>query len=413
MRESGNCPICRTVVHTITNVLPEGGTEIIEISRAELVAHKVNELHTILMILFTTMSHTLLPEVSNYMNQLNEIARELNVPTTASRMEDSMNSSETGATNSPSTAASSRATSSAPTDVTMRSPRSVSSSSDARASSQASSNRMTLASALGSQSTQSSAPNSRSVSPSPSGSGVASSTPTPTPTSQPASKEVPSPNDPSPLAAASKVVAQPVDTSRRQAAQATTKQADTCSNTANKSVQSQLSPSSLQVAAAKQLPAATPNLNAISTPSSLRYPNLRAEKSLLRPQPMPNRGATLKFVYQPANQIAGRSPSPSPSASTSTPLISSATTSRQQFPSRPQAQKFASSRPTRSSHRPMTAEDYRRIEEHRQRDIDLLTESFNKINQVYEPLMIMHLVVHRNQVDVRSARQESASDDSD
>lgn len=350
MQESRNCPICRTTVYEVTRIGPGGRTELFRVSKAELVALKVNDIHSVVMMLFMAITHTILPEVVNHMNLLNEVARELNVNTTNSRWNrrsdsdsDSSDGSELG----------SSPNSTSPSDITMRSP-SPSASSRSSAG-QAESNffvRMV--------SPRAPAPLTFNAVQYPSTNfiGALMTKNSSSPVSDQSTKEL------------SQAVRQTVS----KQAPCSQERLDIPMADATESTVEQVASKSIAEKSVKQ--ASSTNLDS-------------PRESLAAKSPV---GSTLPTSTGPEGpSLATKSPnivlnhSRTPPTS---PTVSPSNSTGQQ-----QSQSYSW---MRSSSQRGTEETIR------MHDIVLLREAFDKVNQVYEPLMFLHMIVHRNQIDTQS-----------
>lgn len=356
--------------------MPNGMVEVTQISRAEQMANRVGETHSTLMLLFTILSHTLLPEVSNYLEQLNEIARDLNVPTTLSRLREAANSAVVAAvTRAEATGATGAAggggiigqmgASSSPTSslITMRS----------RSGSAASSTDG-------------------------SGGGGGGSASAAGPTGRPN------------LAAG---VGGPLNRTTLLIGQLPLSPGGRDEPEPGLGAQRNRSESS-----------SAPTLRRVmgtigsSTSRRRRRSSQRSQSRSPSPPPRQQREEIRASQAAATNQArqsraTSRTPPPSPTTGPSTTAGTSTATGAQQARQQSTA---GPARPGTPIPRAPTPDEVRRALEQRQRDIKHLTESFNKVNQVYEVLMIMHMVVHRNQVELEAPQgenQNSSSDSSD
>lgn len=459
---NATCPTCRQTIHTIRNILPDGGTEVIQISRAELLAHRINETHSILMLLFTVLSHSLLPEVSSYLEQLNEIARELNIPTTLSRTSEARTPGAGSDAGAPPGARAS-ASGSPSSLATMRSLASTSSAS----SSDGGSARATLF--LGQlplsppglmAAATSEPPSARSNSSSSSeltlrrlpgtigftsgADGAAQAAPAP-PVSSPNEPALvsgarqqaikatggagghsngqrvagASAADPAPRSAEPVASCQPVPASGQTASAAAQEagprraEPGVAAKAPAAGQQRPQSPPSPGAGGAGSRPAlvraaASMALAAGQQAQLARSDQLRRSSLVLAPQEhqyssvqLADDNPRIRYTYSrpssPAERLA--------SDQTYGPLVAGGSGGLPAASSlrRPSAASgsFGASLPGVTQ--PPTPDEIRRALDQRRRDIRLLTECFNKVNQVYEVLMIMHMVVHRNQVELDTA----------
>lgn len=389
------------------------------------------------------------------LEQLNEISRELNIPTTTSRMQeeaaraarersdalnrvlnDSGSSTPTSTSPRPTSASSASSNNALRTRQPIRIFAGVEDSSDdedsdmgmnrqrATTANQGSAmgsfvlgnimgtlNGRNLAQAQAQQSQQAGSSQARTI---PSSPPIATKTSSPSFNQALASKAVPVPtikgvvSSPTPVAAKEVATKQPVVATKQIISPPpTTQTAGPAQATPSTAMKSPPTVVSSSLIAAKN--PATTQKNAASPPQAMKSP-ATSTATLLNP----NRTPIYGFAIHPS-WVADQSDSSESSSSSvnENPFIRHTyLTANQQpdpadlgpAPSRMTRSRLAAinrsaaSRTNTATSRPPTSEETNRIREQRQKDIQFLTDSYNKINQVYEVLMIMHMVVHRNQV---------------